>query len=265
MRQLNGKKRWNRPHFMSKPITALIPNMLTTLALCAGLSAVKFALQARFEMAVTAIVIAAMLDGIDGRVARLLKKTSQFGVELDSLADFMSFGVVTAIVVYLWQLSTLGDFGWGIVLIYASCCALRLARFNVGQVEKNSGSWPVKFSVGVAAPAAAMIALLPLVISFIFDIAISPYISATVMLFTAFLMVSRFPTFSFKRINVVNKHVLLALIFISCIFAMTISYPWVILALATISYIATLPLSFISYRKWHMSLKQNNVQITEQK
>jgi CDP-diacylglycerol--serine O-phosphatidyltransferase len=146
----------------------LIPNAITVGALCAGLSGIRFAIDGRFEMAVAAIMVAAVLDGLDGRMARLLNGTSKFGAELDSLSDFLSFGVAPALIVYLWVLSAWGGLGWIVALAYAVCCALRLARFNTMLTEPNQPSWAGHFFTGVPAQAGAVLALMPLMAHFEF-------------------------------------------------------------------------------------------------
>ncbi|MFM8801456.1 MAG: CDP-diacylglycerol--serine O-phosphatidyltransferase, partial [Tagaea sp.] len=175
----------------------LIPNAITVAALCAGLSGIRFAMDGRWEWAVTAIVVAAILDGLDGRMARLLNGTSKFGAELDSLSDFVAFGVAPALIVYMWVLNAWGAAGWIICLAYAVCMALRLARFNTMLADPNPPKWQGHFFVGVPAPAGAGLALLPLMLHFQagdgwFD---RPAIGAATMALVAFLMVSRIPTF----------------------------------------------------------------------
>jgi CDP-diacylglycerol--serine O-phosphatidyltransferase len=185
------------------PIRTVIPNALTVLALCAGLTAIRFALEARFEAAVAAIIIASVFDALDGRVARLLKGTTRFGAELDSLTDFVNFGVAPVIVLYLWSLNQIGGIGWIAVLGYAVCCALRLARFNVALEDPDKPAWAGNYFVGVPAPAGAMLVMIPLYLTFIDvpDIQGLPLLVAAHCFFVAFLMVSRIPTFSGKRIG----------------------------------------------------------------
>jgi len=182
----------------------LIPNAITVGALCAGLSGIRFAIDGRFEMAVAAIMVAAVLDGLDGRMARLLNGTSKFGAELDSLSDFLSFGVAPAVIVYLWVLSAWGGLGWIVALAYAVCCALRLARFNTMLSEPNQPSWAGHFFTGVPAPAGAGLALMPLMAHFEFGAGLTdrPWLGALVLALVAFLMVSRLPTFSGKKVHV---------------------------------------------------------------
>ena len=148
------------------PVNSLIPNILTVLALCAGMSAIRFAMQERWELAVAAIIVAGILDGLDGRMARLLKGATKFGAELDSLSDFIAFGVAPALVVYMWSTEALGGVGWVAGLAYSTCCALRLARFNTALEDPDRPAWANLFFAGMAAPAGAYAALLPLTVSF---------------------------------------------------------------------------------------------------
>src|ERR1700733_11157146 len=186
----------------------MVPNILTLLALCAGMTAIRFALNGNFQGAVYAIIVAGVLDGLDGRVARLLKATSQFGAELDSLSDFVSFGVAPATVMYLWTMSALHSVGWAIVLFYAVCCALRLARFNP-QLSAEPAPPPGYFT-GVPAPGGAGIVLMPMYASFEWGdwITRSPYLGAIWIAGIAVLMVSRIPTLSLKKIRIPHHYVM---------------------------------------------------------
>src|SRR5467141_2729813 len=156
-----------RRRFRSIPVRTLVPNVITLLALCAGLTAIRLAVEDRLEWALAAIVFAAMLDGIDGRVARMLKGTSRFGAELDSLADFVNFGVAPALILYFWSLHELGNAGWIAAMVFAICAGLRLARFNVMIDDPNKPAWAGNFFVGIPAPAGAITALLPLYLHFL--------------------------------------------------------------------------------------------------
>src|SRR5258708_29231219 len=197
-----------RPRVRVRPIgplslTRLIPNILTLLALCAGMTAIRLALTGKFESAATAIIIAGILDGIDGRIARLLKGTSPLGAQLDSLSDFVSFGVAPAVLLYIWTMQTLQSLGWAIVLLFGVCCALRLARFNT-QIGADLPPYAYNFFTGVPAPAGAGLALIPMLAQFEFgwDGFRAPWFGAVVLAATAALMVSRVPTFSMKRIHI---------------------------------------------------------------
>jgi CDP-diacylglycerol---serine O-phosphatidyltransferase len=229
----------------------LIPNAITVGALCAGLSGVRFAIDGRFEMAVAAIVVAAVLDGLDGRMARLLNGTSKFGAELDSLSDFISFGVAPALIVYLWVLSAWGGVGWIVALAYAVCCGLRLARFNAALAEPNQPAWAGNFFTGVPAPAGAGLALLPLMLQFEFGPGLtdSPIVGAVVLALVAFLMVSRLPTFSGKKVHVPRGWLVPALVCIALFFAALASAPWGTLLVAGCAYLALIPFAYIRYAK----------------
>jgi CDP-diacylglycerol--serine O-phosphatidyltransferase len=229
----------------------LAPNILTVLALCAGLTAIRFALQERWELAVAAVLISGIFDGLDGRVARLLKGTSKFGAELDSLSDFVSFGVAPVVLLYLWTLSTLGGFGWIIVLGFSVCCALRLARFNTALDDPDRPVWAANYFTGVPAPAGAILVLLPVVASFQFgdDALRSPWIAALVAPAVAFLMVSRLPTFSFKRVRVPRDAVLPVLVCVGLVAAIMMSYPWESMLLAGLAYLVHIPFASVAWRR----------------
>jgi CDP-diacylglycerol---serine O-phosphatidyltransferase len=241
-----------RPRFRAIPVRTLVPNVITLLALCAGLTAIRLAVEDRLEWALAAIVFAAMLDGIDGRVARMLKGTSRFGAELDSLADFVNFGVAPALILYFWGLHELKSAGWIAALTFAICAALRLARFNVMIEDPNRPAWAGNYFVGVPAPAGAITVLLPIYVQFLglphFD-----FVAPVTFLYTlgiAFLMVSRLPVFSGKRVGkrVAPEMVLPVFVLIVLFFALLISYPWEVLTIGTVLYLMTLPLGWSSYR-----------------
>ncbi len=184
-----------------KNTKSLLPNALTIFGVCLGLSSIKFAMDLNYTMSVIAIGFAAILDSLDGRVARLIKGTSKVGKELDSLTDVISFGVAPGIIMYFWALNEIGKFGWMFVLIYAVCCSLRLARFNLTVIEENE-SWKINFFEGVPSPAAAGLVLLPLILSLSGIVQLDNYatLSVVVILLTSILMVSKIPTYSCKRI-----------------------------------------------------------------
>lgn len=240
-----------RRKFRELPINSLIPNMLTTLALCAGLTSVRFALEAKWELAVAAILVAGVLDGLDGRMARLLKGSSKFGAELDSLSDFVSFGVAPGLVLYLWALeSGLGNLGWIVALIFTVSCGLRLARFNA-MLDDDVPEWEGRYFTGIAAPAGAAISLLFMVISFYSDAEIfkSGILNAAWLLFMAFLMASRIPTFSIKRIRIPRKFIMLMLVVVGGLAAVMASYPWELLTGIAIVYLATIPFAIVTHHK----------------
>lgn len=236
----------------SLPLRSLAPNILTVLGLCAGLTGIQFAIHDRYELAVLAIAVASIIDTLDGRVARLLKGTSKFGAELDSLSDFVNFGVTPAIILYLWSLKDLGGLGWIIVLAFAVCGALRLARFNTALEAPDKPVWSIKFFTGVPAPAGACLSLLPLPLYFsgwewLRDA------SFLVGLYTggiAFLMVSRIPTFSLKRAHIEREMVLPMLLIVGVIAAAVVGYPWLMYVLAGLAYLAVIPFSFLTHRRY---------------
>jgi CDP-diacylglycerol---serine O-phosphatidyltransferase len=229
-----------------------VPNLITLLALCAGLTAIRLAIEAKLEWAVAAIVFAATLDGIDGRVARMLKGTSRFGAELDSLADFVNFGVAPALILYFWGLHELGHAGWIAAMVFAICAGLRLARFNVMIDDPNRPTWAANFFVGMPAPGGAITVLLPIYVTFL-GVPHLAFAAPLVLFYTlaiAFLMVSRLPVFSGKRVGkrVAPELVLPLFVVVVLFFALLIAYPWPVLTTGTILYLASLPFGFMSYR-----------------
>ena len=225
-------------------VNRLVPNVLTMLALCAGMTAIRFALNGNFPAAVYAIVVAGILDGLDGRVARLLKATSSFGAELDSLSDFISFGVAPAVVLYLWTMSALHSVGWAIVLFYAVCCALRLARFNT-QLNAEPAPQMAGFFTGVPAPAGAGLVLIPIVMSFEWGawIVRSPYLNALWIAGSAALMISTIPTFSLKKFSIPQRFVVPTLVGIGLLAAFATTAPWPTLTLIGLLYLGSIPLT----------------------
>ncbi|EWY37125.1 CDP-diacylglycerol--serine O-phosphatidyltransferase [Skermanella stibiiresistens SB22] len=246
------RRRGNRPpRLRGLSINRLLPNMLTMLALCAGVTAMRFAIQGRFEAAVFSVMIAAVFDALDGRIARLLNGQSRFGEELDSLSDVVSFGVAPAITLYLWVLAGAGTPGWLAVLTFSVCAALRLARFNSKLGDSDLPPYAYNYFTGVPAPAAAGLVLLPLVISFeagptVFG---HPFFVGLWAVVIALLMVSQWPTFSFKGIRVPQKYVIPLLAAVGIIAAMLVSTPWLTLAMIGIAYLISLPFSFRQYRR----------------
>jgi CDP-diacylglycerol--serine O-phosphatidyltransferase len=242
-----------RRRFKAIPIRTLVPNLITLLALCAGLTAIRMAVEAKLEWALAAIVFAALLDGIDGRVARMLKGTSRFGAELDSLADFVNFGVAPALILYFWGLQDLGHAGWIAALVFAICCGLRLARFNVMIEDPNRPAWAGNFFVGVPAPAGAIIVLLPLYLFFIGmpKSIIVTWVTLAYTLGIAFLMVSRLPVLSGKQFGsrVAPDKVLPIFLFVVLFIALLIAYPWPVLTLGAAAYLISLPFGLRSYRQ----------------
>lgn len=229
-------------------VNRMIPNVLTLLALCAGMTAIRFAIAGDFETACYAIIAAGVFDGLDGRMARLLKATSRFGAELDSLADFVSFGVAPAAVLYLWTMAGLHSIGWAIVLFFAVCCALRLARFNA-QLSTERPAYVAKFFSGAPAPAGAGLLMFPMFVSFEWSdwIARSPYLNAVWISAVALLMVSTVPTVSLKHIRIPHHLVMPSLLGIGLLAGFFMTAPWPTLTLIGIVYIGSIPLTIRAY------------------
>ena len=233
----------------------ILPNMLTLIGVCIGLSSIRFALDGKFEFAIIAIMFAALIDGLDGRIARLIKGTSKVGKELDSLTDMISFGVAPAFIMYFWKLNTLGRFGWLLCLIYVICVALRLARFNVNTGQ--APSWRDNFFEGVPSPAGGILVLAPLIFSltsfdFIninYDIVVPVFFIAT-----SLLLISKFPSYSFKKIVIQRKATIFLLFGIVLFFGLLLIYPFNVISISAIIYLSMLPISFFHYQK----LKKQN-------
>lgn len=228
----------------------MIPNILTLLALSAGLTAIRFGLEERWTHAVIAIVAAGILDGLDGRVARLLKGASKFGAELDSLSDFVCFGVSPALVLYLWTLDKAGKFGWVMVMLFSICCGLRLARFNVMLEDEDAPAWRSRFFTGVPAPAAGGLVLLPMVLSFQLgdEFFREPWISGFFLFVIAGLMVSSIPTYSFKKLKISRKWILPTMLITAALAVFLINAPWLTLSVIGVAYLAFIPFSVRSHR-----------------
>jgi CDP-diacylglycerol--serine O-phosphatidyltransferase len=242
-----------RRRFKPIPVRVLLPNLVTLLALCLGLTAIRMAMEGRLELAIGAIVLAAILDGLDGRIARMLQTSSRFGAELDSLADFLCFGAVPGIILYTWGLSNLKAFGWIVVLVFAMCAALRLARFNVMLDDPNRPAFAGNFFVGVPAPAAALIVLLPVYLSFVgVPQSVATYVIALLyVLAIALLMVSRIPTWSGKKVGarVPREYVMATFVLVVLFAALLISYPWEVLSIGSLAYLAAIPIAYMHYRR----------------
>ena len=247
--------------FRRIPVRTLVPNVITLLALCAGLTAIRMAFENRYVLALAAIVFAAFLDGIDGRLARFLKGTSRFGAELDSLADFVNFGVAPALILYFWGLHALKSAGWIAAMVFAICAALRLARFNVMVDDPDKPAWASNFFVGVPAPAGAITVLLPIYVALL-GLPRSDVLNWLTLVYTlaiASLMVSRLPVFSGKRVGtrvppeMVGPAVVVAVLFI----ALLIAYPWIILTAGTLAYLGALPFGYLSYRGYERRTREN--------
>jgi len=243
-----------RRRFKSIPVRTLLPNLITLLALCAGLTAIRMAVESRLDLALAAIVLAATLDGIDGRIARMLKGTSRFGAELDSLADFVNFGVAPALILYFWGLHELKSAGWIAALVFAICAALRLARFNVMVDDPNQPVWAANFFTGIPAPAGAITVLLPIYLNFlgVSNGLVTVWLTFLYTLAIALLMVSRLPVYSGKRVGkrVPPDMVLPVFVVVVLFFALLISYPWEVLTVGTLAYLSCLPFGWLSYRDY---------------
>jgi CDP-diacylglycerol--serine O-phosphatidyltransferase len=241
-----------RQRFRAIPVRTLLPNLITLLALCAGLTAIRLAFEGKLEWALAAIVFAAGLDGIDGRVARMIKGQSKFGAELDSLADFVNFGCTPGLILYLWGLNGAGNVGWIAAMVFAICGALRLARFNVMIDDPNRPLWAGNFFTGVPAPAGALVVMLPIYV----DLLGGPKAGSTLTLFytlaIGFLMVSQLPVLSGKNTGkrISPELVLPVFVLVVLFFALLIAYPWWVLSIGTVVYLACLPLGWHSYREY---------------
>src|SRR6201997_4758749 len=239
-----------RRRFRPIPVRMLVPNVITLLAICAGLTAIRLSTEGKMELAVAAIVFAAVLDGIDGRVARMLKGQSKFGAELDSLADFVNFGVAPGLILYFWQLHELHNGGWIAAMVFAISGGLRLARFNATMDDPKKPAFAANYFTGVPAPLGAITVLLPIYLAFL-GVPMPPAVlTALYTLVIAFLMVSRLPVFSGKSVRMRVPPEMVLPVFVSVIFfiALLISYPWYILSAGSVLYILSLPLGFKSYR-----------------
>ena len=246
--------------FRRIPARLLLPSLITLLALCSGVTAIRMAVEGHYRLATGAIVLAIILDAADGRVARFLKSASRFGAELDSLADFVNFGVAPAILIYLWSLHALGNLGWIVALTLSICCALRLARFNVVLDKPDGPAFAENYFAGVPAPAAAGLALLPMYIGFLglpYDGEMIAIIVSTYIAVIGLLMISRAPTFSGKTIGrrIHRDMVMPVLLIVVLVAALLISFPWLMLSVFALCYLVSLPIGIRSYarqsRRYH--------------
>ena len=251
---LRGRRRRFRsqrrvPRLKGLALGKLIPNVITVSAACAGLTAIRYAAEGRWELCVAAVILAAILDALDGRMARMLNATSDFGAQLDSLFDILSFGVAPALVLYFWSLEAAGGIGWALSLFLVVCCGLRLARFNslLGRLPP----YAYNYFTGVPAPAGGILALLPIVLwlAFGIDLAAHPLVVGCWAVFIAGLMVSRIPTYSFKRLKIPQPYVLPFLVLAALLFAGLAGRPWPTLTVAALLYLATFPFSIRSFRR----------------
>lgn len=244
-----------RKGFMAgRSVNWIIPNALTLMGLCAGITGIRYGIDEQWGRAVIAIAVAAVIDGLDGRVARGLRVTSRFGAELDSLSDFVCFGVAPALIIFLWSLQDAGGLGWAFALCFAVCCAIRLARFNTEldpDAEQEKPAWAKRFFTGVPAPAGGGLALLPLIFSLQLEEGAfaHPVICSLTLIGVSALMVSRLPTYSLKRLRVPGPYILFVLIGIGALIAFLISTPWLTLGIGGLVYLGSIPLAWLSYRR----------------
>ncbi len=239
----------------------ILPNMLTLIGVCIGLTSIRFALDERFEFAIIAIIFAALIDGLDGRIARLIKGTSKVGKELDSLTDMISFGVAPAFIMYFWKLNTLERFGWLLCLIYVICVALRLARFNINSNQEPS--WKDNFFEGVPSPAGAILVLTPLIISISgFDYIQLNYNVIVPIFFvvTSFLLISKFPSYSFKKIVIPRKTTIFLLFGIVLFFGLLLIYTFNVIAISAVIYVFLLPISYLHFQKIKKQHENDKIQ-----
>ena len=245
----------------SKKSRFILPNLLTIIGVCLGISSIKFALDGNYSLAVIFLVFASILDALDGRIARLIKGTTEFGKELDSLTDFVSFGIAPAFILYFWELKNYGKIGWAITLIFSVCCVLRLARFNLTKISEDA-EWKLNYFEGVPSPAGAGLALLPLVyelseLKFNVDIkSTTPYFIVIV----ALLLISKIPTFSLKKIKVSSQLSIFLLFGIVVVFISLIFFTFESLLIIGGMYLLSIPLSFYFYKQ---TTKKINSQLEE--
>ena len=233
-------------------INRMIPNILTLLALAAGLTAMRFAFQERWELAVLAIAVAAVFDTLDGRIARLLRGASKFGAELDSLSDFVCFGVAPAMILFLWAMQDAGRGAWVLVMLFPMCMGLRLARFNVTTEDEDAPDWKAHFFTGVPAPGGAGLVLLPMILSFQAgdEIFRSPWMVSIFLYGVGGLLVSCIPTYSFKQIAIPRQKFLITMLIVALIIALLASVPWLCLTVSLSLYFVTIPLSMRARRRY---------------
>ena len=245
----------------SKKTRYLLPNILTLGGVCLGISSIKFSIDGNYSLAVIFILFAAILDALDGRVARLIKGTSEFGKELDSLTDFVSFGIAPIFIIYFWELNNYGKLGWAITLIYSVCCVLRLARFNLTKISEQQ-SWKNNYFEGVPSPAGGLLILMPLILelanlNYNYDFkSFTPYFTILV----AILLVSKAPTLSFKKISVSPKTTVFILLGIGTIFISLLFYTFITLLLFGALYLLSIPVSFFMYNN---QIKKENFETSE--
>ncbi len=243
----------------SKKTRFILPNVLTIVGVCLGISSIKFSIDLNFKLAVIFIVIAAIIDALDGRIARMIKGTTQFGKELDSLTDFVSFGIAPAFIIYFWNLKMYGKLGWAITLIFSVCCVLRLARFNLTSVKENE-LWKKNYFEGVPSPLGAILILLPLIYELSdFEKKINiNYLTPALTIIIALLLISKIPTFSFKNIKIKPSSTIFLLLAIGVSLVSLIFFTFETLLIFGILYFLSIPLSIYFYFKNKKIIRENH-------
>ena len=246
----------------SKKTRYLLPNILTLGGVCLGISSIKFSIDGNYSLAAIFILLAAVLDALDGRVGRLIKGTSEFGKELDSLTDFVSFGIAPVFILYFWELNKYGKLGWAITLVYSVCCVLRLARFNLTKIDETE-TWKYNFFEGIPSPAGGLLILMPLIYE-LTDLnlglevkKITPYLTVII----AILLVSKVPTLSLKKISISPKTTVFLLLGIGVVFIALLFYTLETLLIFGIGYLISIPMSLIIYKN---QSKKNTNKTTEE-
>jgi CDP-diacylglycerol---serine O-phosphatidyltransferase len=244
-----------------QPLSRLLPNIITISGMCCGLSAIRFAMLGRFEISVAFIIAAAIIDGMDGRVARMLGATSNFGAQLDSLSDFLCFGVAPVLVLYIWQMQEVKGIGWAVVLFFSVCAALRLARFNTALFNDKVQPWEKQFFTGVPSPAGGILCLLPLIMNLYSegDFRLPVYLTLFHVLIVGAMMASRIPTFSGKQIHIKHENIPLFMILSGLALALFIIEPWLFICVLGVVYLISIFFSIRHYKK----LKKASLAVSE--
>ena len=244
----------------NKKTRVILPNMFTLVGVCIGLSSIKFAFDEKFTLSIIAIIVAAIIDGLDGRIARLIQGTSKVGKELDSLTDVISFGVAPAFIMYFWKLNELGRVGWLICLIYVVCVALRLARFNVNSGQEPS--WKDNFFEGVPSPAGGVLVLMPLIYS-LSDIQILNinynFFVPILFITISILLISKFPTYALKKISVPRSMTIFLLLAVVLYFGLLLLYTFNAIVISGLIYFIMIPISFMHYNNMKKQIKEQNI------
>ena len=244
----------------NKKTRVILPNMFTLVGVCIGLSSIKFAFDEKFTLSIIAIIVAAIIDGLDGRIARLIQGTSKVGKELDSLTDVISFGVAPAFIMYFWKLNELGRVGWLICLIYVVCVALRLARFNVNSGQEPS--WKDNFFEGVPSPAGGVLVLMPLIYS-LSDIQILNinynFFVPILFITISILLISKFPTYALKKISVPRSMTIFLLLAVVLYFGLLLLYTFNAIVISGLIYFIMIPISFLHYNNMKKKIKEQNI------